>query len=257
MPIKRELKKAPVKRPNCIILKLIIVMVCIVGVVTTLIFGINAYVCFSTTPYIYSEEDYQSQSADCILVLGCGVKSLTPSLMLRDRLDAAIRLYKTGVAPKLLMSGDHGEENYNEVGVMKAYAIEQGVPAEDIFMDHAGFSTYESLYRVKEIFGCQRVVVVTQKYHLYRALYLGNKLDINISGFSADTVRYAGQTYRDIREILARDKDFITAIIKPVPQSVKGEKIDISGNGNITNDNAFDVIAEQKGIDIDFSLPQG
>jgi vancomycin permeability regulator SanA len=155
--------------------------------------------------------------------------------MLEDRLSTAIELYKNGVADKLIMSGDHGREEYDEVNIMKAYAIENGVPSQDIFMDHAGFSTYDTMYRARAVFGVRRAVIVTQKYHLYRALYIADALNIDAVGVGADPRRYSGQTYREIREILARDKDFIKCIFKPYPVYL-GENIDIAGNGDVTND---------------------
>lgn len=133
--------------------------------------------------------------------------------MLQDRLDEGVKLYKEGIASKIIMSGDHGREEYDEVNIMKEYAIEQGVPSEDIFMDHAGFSTYESIYRAKEIFDADNIVIVTQEYHLYRALYIAEKLDINAYGVNSDPRKYSGQTFRELREILARNKDFINCII--------------------------------------------
>jgi vancomycin permeability regulator SanA len=132
------------------------------------------------------------------------------------------------------MSGDHGQKNYDEVNTMKQYAVDAGIPASDIFMDHAGFSTYESVYRAKEIFGAEKIIIVTQRYHLYRALHIANAFGLEAYGVSADLRSYRGQTYRDIREILARNKDFITAIFKPKPTYL-GETIPIFGDGNLTN----------------------
>ena len=128
-----------------------------------------------------------------------------------------------------------GRSDYNEVGTMKEYAVNEGVPSEDIFMDHAGFSTYESLYRAKEIFGADRIIIVSQEYHLYRALYIAKALGIEAYGVSADLRSYSGQYKRDLREILARNKDFILAITKPVP-SVLGDSISLDGSGDVTND---------------------
>ena len=122
---------------------------------------------------------------------------------------------------------------------MKKFAIEKGVPSEDIFMDHAGFSTYESIYRAKEIFDADNIVIVTQEYHLYRALYIADKLDINAYGINSDPRQYSGQLFREIREILARNKDFINCIIKPKPTYL-GESIPVSGDGNVTNDKESD-----------------
>lgn len=216
-----------------IILFLLIVSVVSVGV----IFGINFYVKSIGGENIVSSEDAESlQNMDCILVLGCGVRDDgTPSDMLRDRLDRGLELYFSGVAPKLIMSGDHGRTDYDEVNVMKQYAVDRGVPSEDVFMDHAGFSTYESIYRARDIFGVKGMVIVTQEYHLYRALYLASRFDMEAYGVSSDYNIYAGQTVRDVREILARNKDFLTSVFKPEPTYL-GEAIPVNGNGDITND---------------------
>jgi vancomycin permeability regulator SanA len=155
--------------------------------------------------------------------------------MLQDRLDYAIKLYKEGKAPKLLMSGDHGQKDYDEVNIMKAYAIDFGVPSEDIFMDHAGFSTYESIYRAKHVFEAEKIIIVTQEYHLFRALYVANSLGLEAVGYPSDPRQYAGQAYRELREILARDKDFVYCIFKPEPKYL-GPSIAVNGNGDITND---------------------
>ena len=133
------------------------------------------------------------------------------------------------------MSGDHGRKEYDEVNIMKNYAIQKGISSENIFMDHAGFSTYESIYRAKEIFKAKKVIIVTQKYHLYRALYIANQLGIKAYGVGADPRQYTGAIYRELREILARDKDFVKCIFKLEPRFL-GDTITVSGNGDITND---------------------
>ena len=137
--------------------------------------------------------------------------------MLADRITQGINLYENGAAPKLLMSGDHGRADYDEVNTMRAIAVEAGVPASDVFMDHAGFSTYESVYRARGVFGAKRVIIVTQQYHLYRALYVANALGLEAYGVSADLRPYANQAPRDQREVLARGKDFVTSILQPEP----------------------------------------
>lgn len=200
------------------------------------ILSINAYVKSVGNQMILAPESAtELKNVDCILVLGCGVRDNgTPSDMLRDRLDRSLELYFLGVAPKLLMSGDHGRIEYDEVNIMKQYAIDKGVPSEDIFMDHAGFSTYESIYRAKEIFYADNIVIVTQEYHLYRALYLAKNFGLEAHGVSSDYYIYQGQRMREIREILARNKDFFTAILKPYPTYL-GEAIPVNGDGNLTN----------------------
>ena len=155
---------------------------------------LSAYVKSETAARILSTEEATKQDADCILVLGCGVRlDGTPSLMLTDRLETGIALYRAGTAEKLLMSGDHGTEDYDEVNTMKNIAKENGVPSADIFMDHAGFSTYDSVYRAKEIFCAKKVIIVSQKYHLPRALYVAEKLGLDAYGVAAADVSYRGQ----------------------------------------------------------------
>lgn len=181
-------------------------------------------------------ERLKDLNAECILVLGAGVRENgNPSLMLSDRLSTSISLYGSGVCDRLLMSGDHGRAEYDEVNVMKDIAVEAGIPSEHVFMDHAGFSTYDSLYRARHIFQAERVIIVTQQYHLYRALYIARSLGIEAIGVAAPGENYYGQTYREVREMAARTKDFLLTITKP-EASIMGETIPISGDGNITND---------------------
>lgn len=199
--------------------------------------GINGYVVYSTKNQILETPEAAAlEGVDCILVLGCRVyEDGTPSHMLEDRLRRGVELYQAAAAPKLLMSGDHGQQTYDEVNAMKAYAVAEGIASADVFMDHAGFSTYESLYRAKEIFGAEKIIIVTQGYHLHRALHIANRLGLEAYGVASDYRGYAGQLMRDIREILARNKDFVTGIFLPEPTYL-GEKIPISGDGDVTND---------------------
>ena len=215
------------------IFKYLIVFIIIVAVI---IFSINLYVISTTKNQIISQNKYNSlNNIDCIIVLGAGIRNNKPSPMLEDRLNEAILLYQNGVATKIVMSGDHGREGYDEVNVMKNYAIEKGIESEDIFMDHAGFSSYESIYRLKEIFEAKKVVIVTQKYHLYRALYIANNMDLEAYGINSNPRKYVGAVYRECREVLARTKDFIQCIFKPKPTYL-GETIPVSGSGDLTND---------------------
>ncbi len=198
--------------------------------------GPNAVVLLHTRSRIHSPEEAASGSWDCILVLGAGVlPDGSPGPMLRERIEMGVRLYEAGAAPKLLMSGDHGRKGHDEVNAMKDTALAAGVPSEDIFMDHAGFNTYDSMYRAQAIFGAERVVVVTQAYHLPRALYIASRLGLEAVGVPCDTRRYSGQLNRDIREILARDKDFFQCIFLP-ESTLLGEAIPLSGSGDVTND---------------------
>lgn len=198
------------------------------------VFGIDFYVRQKAKPYILTPEN-TGNGYDCILVLGCRVNGETPSHMLEDRLLQGIELYKNGASEKLIMSGDHGKTNYDEVNAMKKFAVERGVPSDAVFMDHAGFSTYESMYRARDIFQAKKILIVTQKYHLYRAVYDARALGLDAYGVASDPRSYAGQSYRNLREILARNKDFVFSIVKPEPTYL-GEPIPVWGSGDLTND---------------------
>lgn len=195
----------------------------------------NAVTIVGSKGSIVSADEASISSADAIVVLGASVfADGTPSGILQDRLDDGVALYFAGVAPKLIMSGDNGTESYNEVRVMKQYAIAQGVPSEDIFCDHAGFSTYESMYRAKYVFGCQRIVVATQTYHLYRALWSAKSLGMQATGVPSDYHEYQKQLQYDIREVPARTKDFFKALFR-MPSTYVGDAISLDQDGDVTN----------------------
>ena len=215
--------------------KIIIIMFLIIGILVLSLFIINLIVLSKTKNMIISEEDALEKEVDCILVLGAGVWGNNPSPMLEDRLLEGINLYNSGKCKKILMSGDHSKANYDEVNVMKKFAMEKGINSEDIFMDHAGLSTYDSIYRAKEIFNIKKVIIVTQKYHLYRALYIAKTLKLEAYGVQANPREYAGQLTREFREVIARNKDFFMCLFKQKPKFL-GDKIPITGNGDITND---------------------
>lgn len=223
------------KKRLLIIILIICISISFIG--ASILLGLNAYVKgVAKADIITPEEAVNLEDVDCIIVLGCLVKSDgSPSDMLSDRLERGIDLYKKGAAPKIIMSGDHGRADYDEVNAMKQIAVDSGIPSSDVFMDHAGFSTYESIYRAKEIFEADKIIIVTQEYHLYRALYIAEKLGIEAYGVNSDYRTYWGQSKRDAREILARCKDFCNMIFKPEPTYL-GEKIPVSGDGNLTND---------------------
>lgn len=216
--------------------RVILCLFCLGMIGILAVFGLSSYMKSHTAERILSAEEAAKLDADCILILGCGVREDgTPSLMLRDRLETGIALYEAGAAEKLLMSGDHGRKEYDEVNTMKDFAMERSIPSEDIFMDHAGFSTYDSMYRARDVFCAENVIIVTQEYHLNRALYVAEKLGLEAYGVAALDVNYHGQAYREFREMLARAKDFCTAWLQPKPKYL-GEAIPVSGNGDLTND---------------------
>lgn len=217
-----------------ILKKIIIAVICIGLVCSAAVFGINFYVVKSSEKYIL-DIDNAGEGYDCVLVLGCAVWGNTPSHMLEDRLLVGIELCKKGASEKLLVSGDHGSDEYDEVNVMKNFATDRGISSENVFMDHAGFSTYESMYRARDIFKAKKVLIVTQEYHLYRAIFVARRLGLDAYGVTSDLRDYGGQIFRDIREILARNKDLIYTVIQPEPTYL-GDTIPVQGNGNETND---------------------
>ena len=213
-------------------------MLLVLGLAGCLVmFLVNLYMIRKEETYILTADQAgELEDVDCIMVLGCGVRpDGTPSGMLSDRLDQGIRLYDEHVSDKLLMSGDHGKVNYDEVNLMKQFAIDRAVPSENIFMDHAGFSTYESMYRARDIFQVKKIIIVTQRYHMYRALYVAQAMGMEAYGVESDPRQYGGQKMRDLRELLARPKDLIYTIVMPKPTYL-GDAIPVSGDGNVTND---------------------
>lgn len=229
MSIKKIVWKA-IKVMTTVVISLILLCVLVVLAINLRVVSVGKS-CLLTV-----EEAETLEDVDCIIVLGCQVRpDGRLSDMLHDRLTRALELYEKGVAPKLLMSGDHGGPYYNEVGAMKTFAVENGVSSEDVFMDHAGFSTYETVYRAKEIFQARKVVIVTQGYHLHRALYIAQQLGLEAYGVASDLRTYSSQAKQDVREMMARCKDFGMCIFKPEP-TYMGEAISISGNGDVTND---------------------
>lgn len=204
--------------------------------ISVIVLSVNFYVWQEGQKYIIKPDSVPE--VDAILILGARVYSDgNVSLMLSDRLTTGYELFQKGKAPKIIVSGDHGRKEYDEVNTMKSFLKEKDVPPEDIFMDHAGFSTYESLYRARDIFQVKKVIIVTQKFHLTRALFIARELGLQAYGVAADKHIYHYVMLRsELREMVARNKDFMTAkIIKPLPKYL-GEVIPVTGDGRVTDD---------------------
>lgn len=198
----------------------------------------NVYVWLRAESNIAGEVSEIEQPVDAIIVLGAGLTANNePSQFLKDRLDTAISLYNQGISKRLLMSGDHGDDYHNEVRVMKEYAIAHGVPADDIFMDHAGFSTYDTMVRARDIFQVKTCVIVTQRYHLFRSVYIANGIGLQAQGYASDIHIYDewGFVGFEAREFLARIKAVWSVLTEPEP-AYRGEVIPITGKGSQTDD---------------------
>ncbi|HBQ63911.1 MAG TPA: hypothetical protein DD727_03120 [Clostridiales bacterium] len=193
----------------------------------------------SGSVYILAEAQTPSlpSPVDAIIVPGALVYGNgSVSGMLADRLDVALRLYKNGISNRILVTGDHGTDGYDEVNAMRLYLQERGVPREVIFMDHAGFDTYDSLYRARDVFMVKTAVITTQEFHLVRALYIGRRLGLDVWGVTADTYVYPRMSWYRLREYGARSKAFLQVnIFKPLPRFL-GEAMPVSGNGIVTDD---------------------
>lgn len=197
---------------------------------------VDQYVRRAASKYILDPAEVPE--ADAILVLGAYVfPDGTVSFMLNDRLIEAWELYKRGKAEKILVSGDHGRKHYDEVNAMKKFLKDKNIPEKDIFMDHAGFNTYESIYRVRDVFQVKEVIVVTQEYHLMRAVFIARELGLEAYGVASDRHDYGEvMTMYGLREIVARNKDFFNAkFLRPQPTFL-GEVIPITGDGRLTDD---------------------
>lgn len=214
-------------------------------IVRVLIFGLIASILF--TILIYNHTDKigiqltvpieETGEADCIIVLGAGIVGNRPSLSLANRLDKAIEVYSLGHTKKILVSGDHGDSEYDEVNVMRNYLLEKGIPKDDIFMDHAGFSTYDSMYRARNIFNVDTAIVVTQALHLRRALYIGDKMGMRVEGVEAEKSTAKSTAVQSIREYPARVKAFLQCEVLRSKSKLLGDTIPITGSGTITEDN--------------------
>ena len=222
-----------IKKILLFLVGVIFLLLVILGILTL---AINVYMINYSKEYIVTEEDLEEKTFDCIIVLGASVKSNgTPSSMLEDRLNEAIVLYNMGVSSRLLMSGDHTTDDYDEVNTMKNYAISKNIPSENIYLDHSGYNTYDSMYRLKNTFEINKTVVVTQDYHLYRAIYLAREMGIEAYGVASNPREYQDQFKRDIREILARVKDFFKVKFYP-KATVSGDEVSVFRSGNETNE---------------------
>ena len=174
------------------------------------------------------------KKAQCIIVPGAGIIRGRPSLTLARRLDKALELYDSGVSDKIIVSGDHGKKDYDEVNAMRDYLCERGVPIENVFMDHAGFSTYDTIYRAREIFVVESAVIFTQKLHLMRALYIAEKLGLECEGVIAPEANAEQKRIQTIREYPARVKAFLDCCILKSKPKYLGDEIPVSGNGLVT-----------------------
>ena len=219
--------------------KLLLIFGLLCLAVAVLFVSVNAHVLRVSSPRLISKEAVGNlENVDCILVLGSSVQpNGTLNRVVRERVDTALTLYESGVSQRLLMSGDHGKVNYDEVNAMKQYCVDKGVNPDVIFLDHAGFNTYDSIYRAKAIFGVQKMIIVSQEYHLSRAVYIANNLGIEAYGVAAEQEADTA-LITNLRESVARVKDYFSCAFHLEP-TVLGEPIPISGSAKLSDDKEY------------------
>ncbi len=215
------------------IIKAVITLVIFAAVTAVCFIGVQAYVDRFARNYLVTEET--APECEAVMVLGARVFSDgRPSLVLEDRLVYAHRLYSKGKAKKILVSGDHGTKSYDEVNVMKDYLLSLGVPREDIFLDHAGFNTYDSMYRAKNIFQVKTLLISTQNFHISRSVYIARKLGIDAYGYPSRDKKYYPMEYLNLRESFAKVKAFVDTEVFKRKSKYGGDVIPIGGSGILT-----------------------
>lgn len=202
------------KKKRCLLFRVIAGFLKLVFVLALIfilsVAGINGYMIFRTSGDILTKEEAADlEDVDYIVVLGASVYGMKPSPVLKDRLDVGVTLYHSGVSDQLLMSGDNRVSDYNEVGAMQLYAENAGVPEEQIVLDPQGLCTYDSVKHLTESYHADKVVIVTQRYHMYRALYIADQLGIEAYGVSPVRKEESVKNTHELREIAARCKDFL------------------------------------------------
>lgn len=210
----------------------IVLYLSVAGLISVL--SVNYHITSSTKKYIhYSLKKFPKN--DVGIIFGAGINGNQPSKYLKDRLDAGILLYKAKRINKILLSGDNGREEYDELTVMKNYCYQHGVDTTKIFIDYAGFDTYSTMYRAKHIFKIKKATLISQEYHLNRALYIGRNLGIKSAGYSANKGEYSGYNYVKFREYLSRFKSFFDVFRNREPKFL-GNSIDINGPSNYSKE---------------------
>lgn len=221
------------KKKRILIITLSVLLLLLIAGIAGFVILQNAMV-GSSAPHIKPLD--KLDPADAVLVLGARVyEDGTPSPLLQDRLDYGYAVYEKGLAPKIIVSGDHGQKEYNEVRAMKQYLLDKGVPEEDIFMDHAGFDTYDSMYRARDVFCVESLIICTQEYHAYRSIYIARRLGLEAQGYAAPDLM-VNKTYNNLRESLARVKAVLEVELLHRQPKYLGDAIPISGSGLETED---------------------
>lgn len=209
-----------------------ILTISLIGIIAVI--ATNIYVDSKTDKLIF-EDQSDLPKTNVAIIFGAGIKDNKPGRYLKDRLDAGISLYKNNKVQKLLLSGDNGNDAHDELTVMKLYCFEKGVDTTKIYIDYAGFDSYSTMYRAKEIFKVDTAILVTQQYHLNRCIYIGEKLGIKSYGYSANNGEYKGYNYYSFREYFSIAKSVLDVARNRQPHFL-GETVSINGTSNYTKE---------------------
>ena len=197
---------------------------------------INMGIILAARKHVYTDIT-EIPARTVVMVLGSQIIGTRLSPVLQDRVDGGILLMEKGRGEKLLLSGDHRQRYYNEVNAMRLYVLANApfIQHEDIFLDHAGFSTWESMYRAREIYEVQDLLIVTQQFHISRAVSMARSLGMDAIGYGVNQERFRGASLRawEFREYFARIKALYSIVFRPKPRFL-GEKIPLSGDGQAT-----------------------
>lgn len=197
---------------------------------------INGSVDYFYSPLIF-EDSLKIPPAQTAIVLGASVRaSGKPSPFLTERLERAIELYRTNKVRKLLFSGDHSGLYYDEVNAMKDYALKYNIPAKDIFLDHSGLRTLDSIVRAKKIYKISDAIIVSQKFHLPRALWIAHQFQLSAYGFAADPSAKKIKWNNYLREFAARLMTFFDLYVLKTSARYLGKEFPITGDGRSTWD---------------------
>ncbi len=194
------------------------------------ILSIPIYVKFKARNNIFANVE-NVESAEFAIVLGAAIKNNNqPGNYLKSRLDDVITLYENGKVNKILVSGDNGEDAHDEISVMNNYLVKNGIPQNKIFGDYAGFDTYSTMERADKIFNIENAIIVSQGFHLPRAIYIAKQKGINAKGYA--TKQSLGRRKYFVREYFATIKSFFDCL-RNRKSKYYGKKIDTDKGTNI------------------------
>jgi len=196
----------------------------IVGLIAVFTLIVALIIQIFTSYYIYNYQGNIPSDYRVAVVFGAKVQANGPTRFLKDRLDAAIRLYKEDQVDVILLSGEKLHENFNEIDVMEKYLLDRGVKIEDTYLDGAGLDTYSTIYRTKNIYQFDKVILISQSYHLKRALFLGKVFGLDCIGYNADSGPYKTEGKQSFREILANIKALLDIGNERAPEVIIAPK---------------------------------